>query len=301
MNNSQGTFIGLPATQQAISNYRYSGFSISTIYEEFLRIVTTNNLSDDKIAEDLTYMLGLYFVRGPNTGKMDSDNTIGSDSSYTEIQNLIKRYDLKLNKSGAKTITLVRLVMVFPVPAYNVYKSIKPEYLNHPITEAEIGLSKSQLFSLPFTPCFLSHSDLFKDGTSAMILLVYNIYQSHLSYRTRQNFVENKFIYSTKDPLDNFNESTKYSLLASHGSLSKTQAKSMFLQDNQSIIEDIEKNILEAFEVFCRRVPSGPTLQMPTRYHILHNISWKRNILVKDLECKTDSCEVGWCLITLKT
>lgn len=148
---------------QAICNYRYSDFSISVVYEEFLRIVTEAKLSDEQITIDLTNLLGLYFVRGPNTAKITADNTIGSSTSFSTIQNLIKTYGLQLNKATAKTITLVRLVMVFPVPAYNIYKGLKPEHVNYPITESEIGLPGSQIFSLPFVPSILAYSDLFKD------------------------------------------------------------------------------------------------------------------------------------------
>lgn len=281
-------YVSNEANSQAICNYRYSGFSISVIYEEFLRIVTEAKLTDEQIASDLTNLLGLYFVRGPNTNKITADNTIGSATSFSTIQNLIKKYGLQLNKANAKTITLVRLVMVFPVPAYNIYKNLKPEHINYPITESEIGLPKSQIFSLPFIPSFLAYSDLFKDSLQGVILVIYNIYQSHLSYRTKKNMIEGKISYSTKDPLENFPEATKYSLLASHGSLSSTEGRNAFFKDQERAINEMSKSILTAFEIFCRRPPTVPCNEMPTKFHILHNISWKRGTPVKDLECKTD-------------
>lgn len=98
--------------------------------------------------------------------------------------------------------------------------------------------------------------------------------------------------YSTKDPLENFPEATKYSLLASHGSLCSAEGRKAFFSDQESIIEGMSKSILKAFEIFCRTPPTVPCAEMPTKYHIIHNISWKKVVPVKDLECKHDSYEV---------
>lgn len=198
------TFIGKVENQQAISNYRYSGFSIATVYEEFLRIVLLHDLSEEKIIEDLTNMVGLYFVGGPNPIKISEENTIGSTGNFSTMQALINRYGLKLNKKGAKDITLVRLVMVFPVQVLTIYTALKPEYINNPILDTEVELPGTQIFSMRFIPDFLDFNDFEKDNTTTYIFLIYNIFQSYLSYRTKLNLVDSRFEPSTKDPLKNF-------------------------------------------------------------------------------------------------
>lgn len=273
----------------SLLGFRFEGFSIAAVFEKFRKIVADENMSPNEIAKDLTMLLGIFHIRGPNITKIKLDNTTGGEVSNKIIQDLVKKYDITLRKSTSSSITLPRLSMVFPVQSYRVYKTLGMS-VNSPIKETEIGSYNTQIFSNNFIPCFLSIDNLSSSPSDA-IFCVYNIYQSHLSYRTRKTQHGSEVERTTRSPLENFDDATKYALLACSGSLVSQAAKTQFMSENNEFIAEATKNALILFERFVTSVPLTMCQDMPTKFHILHNISFKKSTKVSDLPNKNSNYE----------
>lgn len=273
----------------SLLGFRFEGFSITAVFEQFRKIVSDRNMSPSEIAKDLTMLLGIFHIRGPNITKIKMDNTSGGEASNKIIQDLVKKYDITLRKSTSSSITLPRLSMVFPVQSYRVYTSLGMS-VNSPIKETEIGSSNTQLFSNNFIPCFLNLDDL-KSSPSDAIFCIYNIYQSHLSYRTRKTQHGSEVERTTRSPLENFDDATKYALLACSGSLVSQTAKTSFRNENADFITEATKSALTLFERFVSTVPLTMCQEMPTKFHILHNISFKKSTKVSELSNKNSNFE----------
>lgn len=72
------------------------------MFNDFLKIVTDKNLTDDEIIKDLCHLLGLFHIRGPNVVEMKTENTKGGNTVNRSIQDLVSRYELKAKNPKAR-------------------------------------------------------------------------------------------------------------------------------------------------------------------------------------------------------
>ena len=247
-----------------VMGFSYEGFSPENTFKQFIKCAIDKNLTYSDISKDLTRLLGLFHVRGPNVIKITIDNTKGGKSAVDSITTLKDRYSLKANKPKGNDITLPRLSMVFAIPSYQVYETLKSSLTSYPVTEAELGISGSQDLFPNYIPCLISIMDL-KDNKIGLALFIHNLYQMSLSVKT-QNPKTNK-----KDISEFWEPSVKYTSLAINGSLTSNESKKAFSISLGNLITSI--NIDEVAKCASRIFSINPTIicEELTKYHKLIN------------------------------
>lgn len=188
----------------------YEGFNVENYYARLRNSAITAKRDGNEFAEDMVKLIALCLTRGNNITKFSKDNMKG----YTEVMTLCTRYDIHPNSKGSN-MSLSRVCNVFPGTTFDIFSnSIKKDGMSYPVSEIEIGIKNSQLFSCGVVPALLPKENI-NAGGSAFRFILAVIYSTHQSVK-----FEVRLPGKSKNTLGYyFGDCLKYALSGNTGSM----------------------------------------------------------------------------------
>lgn len=273
----------------SLGDYAYAGFKPQDLFETLVTMKDKGKISDDTFVSDISLLLGLFHVGGPNTSNLKSSNTTGGEAAITTIKEIILKYDVVAKAAGkSRAITLPRLSLTFPYLSLNIWGSLKSaKKTNEPVSENELGLKGTVLLSLNCIPSLLQ---AIENGIDGSAFFIHCLYQSILSYKTEVP----KRGESKVSKQDHFISATKYAYLSYIGSFATDEQKESASDFVSGALMNVGvEDILACVKRFFSTLPTIPLESTPTKYHYLINYIILKNkdiseLLVADMKLSLD-------------
>lgn len=263
----------------SLGDYAYAGFKPQDLFEALVTLKTQGNIPDTTFVSDISLLLGLFHVRGPNTSNLKATNTTRGETAIATIKGILTKYGVVAKAAGkSKAITLPRLSLTFPYLSLNIWGSLKTaKKTNEPVSDNELGLKGTVLLSLNCVPSLLESCE---NGSGGKAFFIHCLYQSILSYKTE---VPKRSDTKTSKQ-DHFISATKYAYLSFMGSFAVDDQKEIAATYIKNALAEVnEENFLACIKRFFSTLPTTPLDSTPTKYHYLINYLILKNRDVDEL------------------
>lgn len=245
----------------------YNGLDLYKIVELLFSRGAAKGKSSDMIVNDIQKMIIYRYVRGVRVDML-KESTFTTKAAFDLVSGIITTYEIK-SRAGRdpQSLTLPRISLCFPSLSYRVFKQLeKSNQVKFPVSAMEVGISNSLIFAMDFVPSAVGDCNTKDAGT---ILLIHNMYQSHLTSKVSGGVRSKTKI----TPQQSFADAVKFCQINRTQSLCKNTDASIIFEDLKEILTSLDKaEIVRAINGFFNNKEMRFEAISPVHEMVLKNI-----------------------------